>query len=348
MRFTIAALAALLLLTSCAEPEKPFADHTVTFNRDDDNKRVDVLVGGEPFTTFHYADSLYKPLLFPVKAPNGAVVTRGYPLDPQPGDAMDHPHHTGQWFNFGDVNGIDFWNNSDARPAEEAHRYGRIKFVEINELKEGETGSLAFTAEWIDKDSTTMLIEQSVYYFHGSDTARVIDRVTTLKAMLPSVRFKDNKEGLFAIRVASPLELERPDSLRIIGEDGKPTTEKVQNPVKLTGDFRNAEGITGKETWGTKSPWVALDGELDSTPISLVIFDHSGNSITPPSYHARHYGLFSANNLGSTSFKGENEVELTLMAGETETFKHRLAVFSGVHPSKETINELARQFNLLY
>jgi len=32
---------------------------------------------------------------------------------------VDHPHHIGLWFNYGDVNGTDFWNNSDAVKPEE-------------------------------------------------------------------------------------------------------------------------------------------------------------------------------------------------------------------------------------
>ena len=29
----------------------------------------------------------------------------GFPLDPRPGERVDHPHHVGLWFNYGDVNG---------------------------------------------------------------------------------------------------------------------------------------------------------------------------------------------------------------------------------------------------
>ena len=36
----------------------------------------------------------------------------------------------GLWLNFGDVNGLDFWNNSLAVKPENKHRYGSIKFNE--------------------------------------------------------------------------------------------------------------------------------------------------------------------------------------------------------------------------
>src|SRR2546430_8598162 len=35
------------------------------------------------------------------------------------GERVDHPHHVGLWLNHGDVNGLDFWNNSDAIRSEE-------------------------------------------------------------------------------------------------------------------------------------------------------------------------------------------------------------------------------------
>jgi hypothetical protein len=50
--------------------------------------------------------------LYPLIADGGITVTRGYPLEPRPGERVDHPHHAGLWFNYGEVNGFDFWNNS--------------------------------------------------------------------------------------------------------------------------------------------------------------------------------------------------------------------------------------------
>src|SRR3954468_21902606 len=76
--------------------------------KDKGGDKVNVLIGGKPFTTFFYPDTLEKPVLNPIRAANGTVVTRGYPLNPQPGDPTDHPHHIGLWFNFENVNGLDF------------------------------------------------------------------------------------------------------------------------------------------------------------------------------------------------------------------------------------------------
>src|SRR5262245_51052978 len=54
---------------------------------------IEVFVGGDPFTTYHFA-GYNKPIFFPLRAASGTVVTRGYPMVPGiPGEAQDHPHH---------------------------------------------------------------------------------------------------------------------------------------------------------------------------------------------------------------------------------------------------------------
>ena len=74
--------------------------------------KVEVFVGGDPFTTYHFA-GYNKPIFFPLRAASGTVVTRGYPMVPGiPGEAQDHPHHKGLWLTHGSVNGIDFWSEA--------------------------------------------------------------------------------------------------------------------------------------------------------------------------------------------------------------------------------------------
>src|SRR5436309_15314952 len=92
----------------------------------EDLRRVDVTVDGKPFTSYIWPTTLKKPALYPLRAASGVVVTRGWPLDPRPGEPVDHPHPVGPWFDHGDVNGLDFWNNSDAIPAARADKIGTI------------------------------------------------------------------------------------------------------------------------------------------------------------------------------------------------------------------------------
>src|SRR5690348_9811480 len=95
--------------------------------QDPGQKKIDVLIGGKPFTSFLYPDTLEKPVLYPVHTSNGALVTRGFPISMRKDEPTDHPHHLGIWFTFENVNGLDFWNNSYAIPAEKKKQYGWIR-----------------------------------------------------------------------------------------------------------------------------------------------------------------------------------------------------------------------------
>ena len=104
----------------------------VEFTKEKQSPVVHVTIGGKPFTDFFFPDTIAKPVLYPIKAPNGINVTRGYPVRPVPGDPTDHPHHLGLWMNYENVNGLDFWNNSFAIPAD---KKGAIETA-LNKLKE--------------------------------------------------------------------------------------------------------------------------------------------------------------------------------------------------------------------
>src|SRR5438445_11526556 len=122
--FTLVAVRARLVYCLSAGRHPP--DRlTVTVNEKD--RRVDISIDGKPFTSYIWPTTLKKPVLYPLRTANGAIVTRGYPLEPRPGERDDHPHHAGLWFNYGNVNDIDFWNNSDAIKPENAPKMGVIR-----------------------------------------------------------------------------------------------------------------------------------------------------------------------------------------------------------------------------
>ena len=78
--------------------------------------RIDVTIGGEPFTSYYYGGELSKPILVPVRTPSGIEVSRRYPLVEIEGGSMDHEHHAGIFFAVDKVNGVNFWKN--AAPSE--------------------------------------------------------------------------------------------------------------------------------------------------------------------------------------------------------------------------------------
>src|SRR5215471_7414674 len=90
-------------------------------------RRVDVTIDGQPFTSYIWPEKLAKPVLFPLRTAKGTIITRGYPLEPRPGERVDHPHQVGLWLDYESVNGIDFWNNSEAIKPRDAPKMGTIR-----------------------------------------------------------------------------------------------------------------------------------------------------------------------------------------------------------------------------
>src|SRR5438874_886245 len=126
----------------------------------EDQRRVDVLVDGRPFTAYIYPTTVKKPVLYPLRAASGTVITRGWPLEPRPGERVDHPHHVGLWLTYSDVNGLDFWNNSDAIPAARAPKMGTILHRAVRHVESGRYSSsegLEGDSVWGTRGRWTML-----------------------------------------------------------------------------------------------------------------------------------------------------------------------------------------------
>jgi hypothetical protein len=169
-------------------------------------RRVDITIDGQPFTSYLWPTTLKKPVLYPLITDEGVTVTRGYPLEPRPNERVDHPHHAGIWFNYGNVNGFDFWNNSDAIKPEDRAKMGTILESKIVSTKSGaDRGELVVESVWVTGEGKQILDQTTHYIFQRRNHARMIDQVITLKALDRAV-FNDDKEGVLGIRVAHWLE----------------------------------------------------------------------------------------------------------------------------------------------
>jgi hypothetical protein len=292
-------------------------------------RRVEVRIGGKPFTAYVWPESLTKPVLYPVLTAQGTPVTRGFPLDPRPGERIDHPHHVGLWLNYGDVNGVDFWNNSTSLPAERQAKMGRSRHAKVIEAQGGPTeGRLRVAVEWVMPDGAVVLDEDTTFVFRGDARARVVDRTSRLTAR-GTVVFRDNKEGLLGMRLARALEHPTKEAATFTDAQGRPTTVAVLDNTGLTGLYHSSEGKQGDAVWGTRGRWVALSGRLGAEDVTLAILDHPENPGAPTYWHARGYGLFAANPLGQSVFSnGTEELNLRLAPGASATFRHRVVVLS--------------------
>lgn len=334
-------LAATLMLSLAAMAQ----DEPVTIKRNDKQKKVEVLIGGKPFTTFMYPDTLEKPFLYPISTATGTEITRGFPLNPKPGDPTDHPHHIGLWFNFENVNGLDFWNNSYAIPAARKNQYGWIKTQKVTEAKSGPKGILAYDANWTNQAGDVILNETTRFEFSGNKNQRIIDRITTLKAVQKAI-FTDVKDGMLGLRLAHELQMPTTKDEKFTDNKGIVTVIKGGTDKVPTGNYLTSEGKTGDAAWSTRGVWCKVYGKMGADSVSVAIIDHPGNPNYPTFWHARGYGLFAANPLGEKVFtNGKSEKNLTLKPGESATFKYRIVIENGKQTLTSTqLNAMAGSF----
>jgi len=282
-----------------------------------EGNKINVTVDGQQFTSYLFDKSLPKPVLYPVRTPSGIVVTRGYPLEPVEGESRDHPHHCGVFFTYDDVNGQGFWNNTGTSP--------QIKHIKTLKLKPGYgRGKLSTLMEWVGTDGRVLLEEHRDMVFIARPNEYAIDFNINLKAVDEKVLFGDTKEGMFAIRVAGWLK-----------EKGG------------TGRYLNSNGEENeKNIWGKRARWVRLQGEKDGKVVGIAIFNHPSSVNYPTYWHARGYGLFSANPLGQYDFEKKRNPEkakplnYTLEPGQVAHFGFRMLIYEG----PRTPEQLEQQF----
>ncbi|MBG6236994.1 hypothetical protein IWX76_003600 [Pedobacter sp. CAN_A7] len=310
-------------------------------------KRVDITIDGKPFTSYIYPDELMKPVLYPIRTATGTLVTRGWPMDPRPGERVDHPHHVGLWFNYGDVNGLDFWNNSVAIAPEKKSGYGTIKHVSVNQvLATNDRAELSVTKHWQKPDGTNLVREEAKYIFTAQGGQRAIEMVVKLTALKADVSFKDNKEGLIGLRVARELEHPSDKPEKFTDANGLATDVAKMNNDGVTGVYRSSEGIEGDAVWATRAKWMNLNGKVKDEAVSVVIIDHPKNVGYPTYWHARGYGLFAANPLGQNEFsKGKETLDFKLKAGQSVVFKYKVLINAGANLGDPQVREAFNTFS---
>jgi len=339
----------LMVITSmnlCGQSAEKKSVRLVTV---DDKHRIDVYINGSLFTSYQYPGNIEKPFLFPVYAPGGIVVTRGYPVAPRKGERVDHPHHIGIWFNHGNINGLDFWNNSSAIPAEKKNEYGHIVHQKTNVVAGGRRGILEVILNWEDNSGNVLLREDAQYIFTGDKNSRTIDHISTLTAVNGPVIFGDSKEGLFAIRVDRAFEMPSNEALIFTDDKGNPTKVESVDNTGVTGMYSSSNGLKGDAVWGTRNDWVILSGISNNIPVSIAMFDNPKNPGYPAYAHARGYGLFSINNLGQNSYDPKKEkTMLKIEKDKSVTLYHRFYVRSGSVLTAEEAGKIFKKFSKEY
>jgi len=308
----------LTLLGTCALQ----ADVKIT--EQEGSIRIDV--NGELFTQWEHK-AWKAPYLYPVIGPNGVGVTRNFPMkDDDPHEDHDHPHHRSIRFSHRDVNGYSFW----APTAKEDGPKAEIVLDEIVKMESGETGELILKSKWLG-DGKLVLTETTRLTFIPLENRQILmDYDITLQGNDENdVTFVDEKDGGLGVRVAGTMKVVDRKS-----KEGK-------------GTIMNSRGDKNADAWGKRAEWADYYGP-DSTgkTVGIAMFDHPSNLRYPTHWHARTYGLITANRFGTGFFDAKEgakkgDGDYILKKGETLTLRHRLYIHHGDSESADVAGQYA-------
>lgn len=291
----------------------------VTFVRNDG--RVEVTIGGEPFTKLDFG-TYAKPILYPIFAPSQIAMTRDWPMKSDTlNESHDHPHHKSMWASH-EINGVDFWTEKG----------GVVKTTAIETEFADETDNAILTkSQWVKRtNSQTVLSGETVYWFGGDQNSRWINCLAVFAATHGDIQFEDTKEGLFAIRTHPDLRL---------------TADAKAGVNEVFGNAINSAGVTGKNVWGKRSKWLLYFGSIDGYPVSVAMYDHPANLRHPTTWHARDYGLIAANPFGLHDFLRQQKGAGIHRVGQGDTLELRYRVeFFNAIVTPETIERKFHSF----
>ncbi len=266
--------------------------------------KLRVEINGELFTEYYYQD-VPRPYLYPVIGPDGAGVTRNWPLKTTPNEDHDHPHHRSIWFAHGAINGCDFWTEGLAT-GKTVHE----KFIDVS--SGAQTGVIKSLNKLVNNKGEDIGTEIQTIRFYSLPKDRMFDFDVTLVADHAPLTFGDTKEGSMAIRVAESMKL---------GTAKKPGA----------GHIVLSTGLRDEKTWGKRAEWCDYYGPVEGKIIGIAMFDYPQNPRFPTWWHVRDYGLFAANPFGVHDFEKKlpGTGDLTVPAGQSITFRHRIYIHEG-------------------
>ncbi len=309
-----ASLAALVLAVGTSLAAAEF-----TIKREGDG--VSVLIDGTLFTKYVTGDtSTNKPYFYPVIGPTGKAVTRDYPMKDVEGELQDHPHHRSFWFGHQFVNDFDTWHEKqtlverakgdEKKLAELMKTLGATKHREVLEAAaSGGQAVLKVTSDYVDPEGATMASDLRTFEFSvAEDGTRVVDATLVFTGVADESVFADAKDAGLSLRVAHSMCVKADEGGRIVLSTGE----------------------EGDEAWGKRADWCDFNGPVGGETLGIAVMNHPSSLRYPTPWHARTYGLLTANPFGLKSVAGEEkEAPVVLKKGESFTMRHRILLHSG-------------------
>ena len=282
-------------------------DASITFR--DTAGQVVITAGDQAIATYFYADQeITRPFFAHVHAPSGVQVTRNHP--PVAGkDPVDHgTFHPGIWLAFGDIGGQDVWRNKAV--------VRHDKFLEKTISKDGSGSFTVLNSYRREDDSDEIVCTETCRYTFLISPDGYWLVTDSLFQSSEEFAFGDQEEMGLGIRVATAIS------------------------VKSGGQMRDADGrVNEKAIWGKSSAWCDYSGRIDGHHVGMMIAADPAN-FRPSRYHARDYGLLTANPFGQKVFREPDRSHVVVKAGEP--FRLRFGIL--LHSTKDKEPDLAAAY----
>jgi len=292
-------------LVLVARPDPAAKPAQAVFLRDRTKEgRIDVLASGSLFTSYHYAHKWVRPFLYPVIGPDGARVTRSWPISAKvKGEHRDHVHHKSIWVAYGECNDTDNWSEEPGHGFQRHQGFDRLVSGPVY-------GEIVARNHWCTGAGKKQFEETRLLRFYAMpDGERLMDLGVTFRMTEGKVVFRDTKEGgLVSVRVASSMD------------------------VRNGGHIENGYGgVNEDETWGKKAPWCDYSGMADGQHVGLAVFDHEKNPRYPTEWHVRDYGLMTANCFAWKHYRPEDGQvgDMAFPKGTVQSWRYRLFIHKG-------------------
>ena len=296
---------------------------------------VAIQINGKPFSVFYYGKEARKPFLHPLLTASGNAVTRGFPVDPLPGESTDRPNHRGLTIGAARVQGPEsglnaglfFWgqNFNDNDPSNAGPDRGTIAFKELTGVVNGEDrGVLSTVAHWISHQGQLWLIERRKMTFYSKpENCRVFDIDLELEAA-QQVTFSDYQDSMLALRLGLPFDSHYGGKI-----------------VNASGAV-NEDGIRGR-----RSPWVDWTAELNGgEKVAVAILDHPANQNYPARWQYRDKGIVGVGPFAGRCFAkfdptaASENAEYTMKRGDKLHLRYRIVI----RPAGLKLEEFLKEF----
>lgn len=200
------------------------------------------------------------------------------------------------------MNGVDFWRE---KPGETGKLVLRGK-------PKAKDAQLTATLDLMPPKGPSLGALRQQFFFHSAPGLRMIDvTVTILADHGQDLTFGDIEEGSLDLRFTENFRLDR--------------------GARMT----YATGVTGRPIWGKQAAWTDYSVTRNGKPLGVTILDHPTNPRHPTYWHARHYGLNSANPFGVRDFTRNKAADgkLVVPKGGRVQFRYRVVIHEGADPA---------------